>query len=121
VVVCDGFTGNIALKISEGLAEALMKMLKMEIASIATGRLAYLFMKPALKNFKRKTDYAEYGGAPLLGIKGTCIISHGRSTAKAIKNAIKTADLASRLRVDRIISDELKELNLKTDLAGSPV
>ncbi len=122
VVVCDGFTGNIALKISEGLAEAIMKMLKVEIASIATGRLAYLFMKPALKNFKKKTDYAEYGGAPLLGIRGTCIISHGRSSAKAIKNAIKTADLASRLRVDRIISDELSSLSrgMKTDLAGSP-
>ncbi len=122
VVVCDGFTGNIALKISEGLAEAIMKMLKVEIASIATGRLAYLFMKPALKNFKKKTDYAEYGGAPLLGIRGTCIISHGRSSAKAIKNAIKTADLASRLRVDRIISDELNSLSngMKTDLAGSP-
>jgi len=122
VVVCDGFTGNIALKISEGLAEAIIKMLKVEIASIATGRLAYLFMKPALKNFKKKTDYAEYGGAPLLGIKGTCIISHGRSSAKAIKNAIKTADLASRLRVDRIISDELSSLSrgMKTDLAGSP-
>jgi len=123
VVVCDGFTGNIALKISEGLAEAIIKMLKVEIASIATGRLAYLFMKPALKNFKKKTDYAEYGGAPLLGIRGTCIISHGRSSAKAIKNAIKTADLASRLRVDRIISEELKNLSkgMKTDLAGSPV
>lgn len=120
VVVCDGFTGNIVLKVSEGLAEAIIRMLKMEIASIATGKLAYLFMKPALKNFKRKTDYAEYGGAPLLGIKGTCIISHGRSSAKAIRNAIKTAEISSKMRVDRIISEELSKLRSSTEnLEGS--
>ncbi|HEB74769.1 MAG TPA: phosphate acyltransferase PlsX [Nitrospirae bacterium] len=108
VVVCDGFIGNVVLKVSEGLAETIMRMLKQEIADIATGRLAYLFMKPALKNFKKKTDYAEYGGAPLLGIRGTCIISHGRSSSKAIKNALKTANLSARIRVDEIISTELK-------------
>ncbi|GBE01742.1 phosphate acyltransferase [bacterium BMS3Bbin06] len=123
VVVCDGFIGNIALKISEGLAESILKMLKREIASVATGRLAYMFLKPALKNFKKKTDYAEYGGAPLLGLNGTCIISHGRSTSKAIRNALKTADIASSLGVDRIISQELKELKRPKapDLAGSTV
>jgi len=111
VVVCDGFIGNVVLKVSEGLAETIMRMLKQEIADIATGRLAYLFMKPALKNFKKKTDYAEYGGAPLLGIRGTCIISHGRSSSKAIKNALKTANISARLRVDEIISSELKNNN----------
>ncbi|NOY39194.1 MAG: phosphate acyltransferase PlsX [Nitrospirae bacterium] len=109
VVVCDGFIGNVVLKVSEGLAETIMKMLKQEIADIATGRLAYLFMKPALKNFKKKTDYAEYGGAPLLGIRGTCIISHGRSSSKAIRNALKTANISARLRVDEIISSELRK------------
>ena len=109
VVVCDGFIGNVALKISEGLAETILKMLKREIADIATGRLAYLFMKPALKNFKKKTDYDEYGGAPLLGIKGTCIISHGRSSSKAIRNALKIANRFAQLGVDEIISSELKE------------
>ncbi len=107
VLVCDGFIGNVALKISEGLAETILKMLKREIADIATGRLAYLFMKPALKNFKKKTDYAEYGGAPLLGIRGTCIISHGRSTSKAIRNALKTAARFARLGVNDLISSEL--------------
>ncbi len=96
VVVCDGFIGNVVLKVSEGLAETILKMLKMEIAGITTGRLAYLLMKPALKNYKKKTDYAEYGGAPLLGIKGTCLITHGRATSKAIKNALKQAYLFAR-------------------------
>ncbi len=109
VVVCDGFIGNVVLKVSEGLAETILKMLKHEIADIATGRLAFLFMKPALKNFKKKTDYAEYGGAPLLGLRGTCIISHGRSSSKAIRNALKTANLSAKLRVDEIISSELNK------------
>jgi len=91
VVVCDGFVGNIALKISEGLAEAIVKMLKREVSERAMGRMGYIFLKDALKGFKKRTDYSEYGGAPLLGISKPCIISHGRSTAKAIKNAIKTA------------------------------
>jgi len=91
VIVCDGFTGNVILKTSEGLADAIIKMLKREVAHLPTGRIGYLLMKPALKNFKKKTDYDEYGGAPLLGINGTCIISHGRSTAKAIRNAMRVA------------------------------
>lgn len=91
VVVCDGFVGNIALKISEGLAETMAKMLKREISERSTGRIGYLFLKSALRSFKKKTDYSEYGGAPLLGISKPCIISHGRSTAKAIKNAVKLA------------------------------
>ncbi|MBI5057913.1 MAG: phosphate acyltransferase PlsX [Nitrospirae bacterium] len=112
VVVCDGFVGNIALKISEGLAEAMAKMLKREISAKAAGRLGYLFFKGALKNFKKKTDYSEYGGAPLLGINKPCIISHGRSTSKAIKNALKVAgDLHSK-GVLNVISDEFsKELS----------
>lgn len=91
VVVCDGFVGNITLKISEGLAETMMKMLKREISDRSGGRFGYLLLKGALKRFKKKTDYAEYGGAPLLGISKPCIISHGRSTTKAIKNAIRLA------------------------------
>jgi glycerol-3-phosphate acyltransferase PlsX len=110
VVVCDGFIGNIVLKTSEGLAEVIMKMLKREIADVTTGRVGYLLMKPALRNFKKKTDYAEYGGAPLLGINGTCIISHGRSSAKAIKNAIKVAAEFSRKRVYEIITEEINSV-----------
>ena len=111
VVVCDGFIGNIVLKTSEGLAEVIMKMLKREIADVTTGRVGYLLMKPALRNFKKKTDYAEYGGAPLLGINGTCIISHGRSSAKAIKNAIKVAAEFSRKRVYEIIAEEINSVH----------
>ncbi|PNX52981.1 MAG: phosphate--acyl-ACP acyltransferase, partial [Thermoplasmata archaeon M9B2D] len=99
VVVCDGFAGNITLKISEGLSEAIFRMLKREVGRSVLGRIGYLFMRPALKSFKRQTDYAEYGGAPLLGINGTCIISHGRSSAKAIKNAISVANTVSMKRV----------------------
>jgi len=105
VIVCDGFVGNVILKTSEGLADALIKMLKREVATLTTGRIGYLFIKPALRNFKKKTDYDEYGGAPLLGIKGTCIISHGRSTAKAIRNAIRVAsDFAEKKVYDSISS-----------------
>jgi glycerol-3-phosphate acyltransferase PlsX len=109
VIVCDGFTGNIVLKTSEGLADAIIKMLKREIIDISTGRIGYLLMKPALRNFKKKTDYDEYGGAPLLGINGTCIISHGRSTAKAIRNAIKVAADFAQKKVYRTISSDIEK------------
>ncbi len=109
VIVCDGFTGNVILKTSEGLADALIRMLKREVADLTTGRIGYLLLKPALRNFKKKTDYDEYGGAPLLGIQGTCIISHGRSTAKAVKNAIRVAADFARKKVHEIISSAIKE------------
>jgi len=109
VIVCDGFTGNVVLKTSEGLADAIIRMLKREVANLATGRIGYLLLKPALRNFKKKTDYDEYGGAPLLGIQGTCIISHGRSTAKAIKNAIKVASDFAQKRVYEIISSAIED------------
>ncbi len=107
VIVCDGFIGNIVLKVSEGLAETILKMLKREISNVTTGKLGYMMIKPALRNFKKRTDYSEYGGAPLLGINGTCIISHGRSSARAIKNAIRVAaDMAGK-KVHEIIADAL--------------
>jgi glycerol-3-phosphate acyltransferase PlsX len=108
VIVCDGFIGNIALKISEGLAETIIKMLKREITSVSTGRIGYLMMKPAIRNFKKRTDYDEYGGAPLLGINGACIISHGRSTAKAIKNALRVAADYAGKRVFEAISTDIE-------------
>ena len=108
VVVCDGFIGNIALKISEGLAETILKMLKREILGVSTGRIGYLMMKPAIKNFKKRTDYDEYGGAPLLGINGTSIISHGRSSTKAIKNALRVAADYAAKRVYEAISVDIE-------------
>jgi glycerol-3-phosphate acyltransferase PlsX len=109
VIVCDGFTGNIVLKTSEGLADAIVKILKKEMAEQSVGRIGYLLMKNALIGFKKKTDYDEYGGAPLLGINGTCIISHGRSTAKAIKNALRVAADFSEKRVYEAISSDIEK------------
>lgn len=114
VIVCDGFIGNIVLKVSEGLAETIIKMLRREIVNVATGKLGYLMIKPAIRNFKKKTDYSEYGGAPLLGINGTCIISHGRSSAKAIKNAIKVSAEMAKQKVHEVISGTLKDFAITT-------
>lgn len=91
VIVCDGFVGNISLKISEGLAEAAMQMLKREIMKTWRAKLGYLLIREAFAGFKKQVDYAEYGGAPLLGINGTGIICHGASNAVAIRNAIEVA------------------------------
>ena len=109
VVVCDGFVGNIALKIAEGLAETMSKMLKREILDRSTGKLGAFFLKDALKSFKKKTDYTEYGGAPLLGLSSPCIMGHGRSTAKAIKNAILVAGTFQSKGILNIISNEINE------------
>jgi len=91
VIVCDGFTGNIALKISESAAEFFTVLLKEELEKGLVGKLGALLTRGAFRRFKKRVDYTEYGGAPLLGVGGMCIISHGRSTAKAIKNAIRVA------------------------------
>ena len=91
VVVCDGFVGNISLKISEGLAEAAMQMLKSEITRSLRAKIGYLLIRKAFTAFRKRLDYAEYGGAPLLGINGIGIICHGSSSSIAICNAIGEA------------------------------
>jgi glycerol-3-phosphate acyltransferase PlsX len=91
VIVCDGFTGNIALKISESAAEFFTVLLKEELRKSLAGKLGAVLARGAFRRFEKRVDYTEYGGAPLLGVGGMCIISHGRSTAKAIKNAIRVA------------------------------
>ena len=91
IIVCDGFTGNIALKISESAAEFFTVLLKEELAKGLIGKVSAVLARGAFRRFKKRVDYTEYGGAPLLGVRGVCIISHGRSTAKAIKNAIRVA------------------------------
>jgi glycerol-3-phosphate acyltransferase PlsX len=104
VIVCDGFVGNVCLKLSEGLAEAVIGMLGDEIAKSLKAKLGYLLARDAFASFKKRVDYAEYGGAPLLGLKGTGIVCHGRSNALAIKNAIRVAAELVRNRVnDRIL------------------
>jgi phosphate acyltransferase len=92
VVVCDGFVGNVVLKLSEGLASAIMTLMKKEIeAQGFFTKMAAALVLPALRGLRKKLDYAEYGGAPLLGVDGGFIISHGSSKAKAIKNSIRVA------------------------------
>jgi len=91
VIVCDGFVGNICLKVSEGLAEAAMLMLRDEILKSISAKIGYLLARHAFKAFRKRVDYAEYGGAPLLGINGVGIICHGKSSSHAIKNAILEA------------------------------
>jgi glycerol-3-phosphate acyltransferase PlsX len=91
VVVCDGFIGNICLKLSEGLAEVILEMLKSEVKNSFVYILGMKLAEGAIKNFKKKADWREHGGAPLLGVKGNVIIAHGRSDAIAIENAIKVA------------------------------
>lgn len=109
VVVCDGFVGNISLKISEGLAEAAMLMLKREIMKTWRAKLGYLLIRGAFSGFKKQVDYAEYGGAPLLGIEGTGIICHGASNAVAIRNAIEVASNMVRNRINEAIVATLGE------------
>ena len=91
VIICDGFVGNVALKTSEGLADAAMQMLKDEISQSWQAKIGYLLIRKAFARFRQRIDYAEYGGAPLLGINGTGIICHGTSDALAIQNAVFVA------------------------------
>ncbi len=91
VVVCDGFTGNVALKISESVLDTMFHLLREELGKDLRGKAGSLLLLPAFKRFKRRVDPSEYGGAPLLGVNGVCVISHGRSTGKAIKNAVRAA------------------------------
>lgn len=109
VIVCDGFVGNVCLKLSEGLAEAVMAMLGDEIGQSAKAKLGYFLARDAFANFRKRVDYAEYGGAPLLGLNGTGIICHGRSNSTAIKNAIEVANNLVVNKVNNQILDMLKE------------
>lgn len=115
VVVCDGFIGNVALKISEGVADAMKRILLKEIAASRLGRFAYLFLAGSLLRFRRRMDYAEFGGAPLLGVNGITMICHGRSSAKAIKNAIKRATRLVESRLNASI-----QLDIEQSLARRP-
>ncbi len=91
VIVCDGFIGNVALKVSEGLVQAIKSMLKESLEATLPRKLGYVLARDAFEDFRKRVDYSEYGGAPLLGLKGVTIICHGRSNANAIKNAIRVA------------------------------
>jgi glycerol-3-phosphate acyltransferase PlsX len=91
VIVCDGFTGNVTLKLSEGLVETVESLLHDELAATFGGRVGYVLSRQAFRRFRRRVDYSEYGGAPLVGLNGLCIVGHGRSSAKAVANAVTMA------------------------------
>jgi len=88
VIVCDGFTGNVALKVSEGLVEVVEDLLRDELNRTFTTQLGYLLSRRSYRRFRRRVDYSEYGGAPLLGVAGLAVVGHGRSSTKAVRNAL---------------------------------
>lgn len=110
VIVCDGFVGNVVLKLSEGLSETLLDLIKTQIASDLPGKLAGAVIRPRLRKLVKRLDYAEYGGVPLLGINGSAIISHGRSKSKAIKNALRVARSTAETNVAGAITEGLARL-----------
>jgi len=107
VIVCDGFIGNVALKVSEGLGDMVKVLLREALESTITGKIGYAISRTAFSEFKKRLDYSEYGGAPLLGVRGVCIISHGRANANAMKNAIRVAAEFSEGKVNQRIEEEL--------------
>src|SRR5271165_722230 len=108
VIVCDGFVGNVALKVSEGLVDMIRSMLRESLEATLSRKIGYVLSKSAYTDFKKRVDYSEIGGAPLLGVKGVCIICHGRSNANAIRNAIRiAADFASS-NMNQRIEEELR-------------
>ncbi|MFN3966226.1 MAG: phosphate acyltransferase PlsX [Endomicrobiia bacterium] len=109
VVVCDGFIGNIILKFGEGVAEMLFNLIKLELKKHPLAFAAIPFLWGALKDLIKRVDYSEYGGAPLLGIDGTCIICHGISNSKAICNAIRVAADFVKKNINEKISKEIKK------------
>lgn len=109
VIVTDGFTGNVMLKLSEGLTEAMLSMLKHELTATAVTKAGAVLAKPAFRNIKRRLDYSEYGGAPLLGVSRIVVIGHGRSNARAIRNAIRTVKEFSENRASERIERGIAE------------
>lgn len=109
VIVCDGFDGNIVLKIAEGMAEFIFGTVKSQIKRTFLRKIGGLLVRPAFNSLKDSVDYAEYGGAPLLGTNGMCIISHGRSNARAMECAIRAAADAVENEVVKCISESLRQ------------
>jgi glycerol-3-phosphate acyltransferase PlsX len=107
VLVCDGFVGNVALKISEGMVETVRFLLKQSLQATLSSQVGMLLSRKAFADFKKRLDYSEYGGAPLLGIKGVCIVSHGSSNANAIKNAVRVAMEFANSKLNRTIEERI--------------
>jgi glycerol-3-phosphate acyltransferase PlsX len=113
VIVCDGFVGNVALKISEGLWETIHAILKWEAQDNLRAKVAYFLMGRVMRRLEKKVDYSELGGAPLVGVNGNCVICHGHSNPKAIMNAIL---LASNLAKNKLNEHMIQELQENLDL-----
>ena len=110
VIVADGFVGNVALKISEGVANLVRYALKESLKATITRQVGYLLSRSAFADFKKRLDHTEYGGAPLLGVKGVCFITHGSSNANAVKNAIRVAAEFAQSGINQKIEKELASI-----------
>ncbi len=110
VIVADGFVGNVALKVSEGVANLVRTVLKESLKATISRQVGYMLSRSAFSDFKKRIDHTEYGGAPLLGVKGVCIITHGSSNANAIKNAVRVAAEFSQRRINESIEQGLAAL-----------
>ncbi len=119
VIVCDGFVGNVALKVSEGMVETVRYLLKESLRATITRQVGFLLSRRAFDDFKKRLDYSEYGGAPLLGIKGVCIVSHGSSNWKAIMNAIRVATEFSDRKINAKIEQGIATTRRTQAAAGA--
>jgi glycerol-3-phosphate acyltransferase PlsX len=115
VIVCDGFTGNVVLKTSESLVDMVETRLGQELSSTFSASVGYLLSQRAFRRFRRRVDYSEYGGAPLLGVKGICIICHGASSPNAIKNAIRVAVHSAQVGLSRHIGSEFAAIAARSE------
>jgi phosphate acyltransferase len=120
VIVCDGFTGNVALKISEGLVDVVETLLAEELSSTITMRVGSLLARRALRRFRRRVDYSEYGGAPLLGVAGVTIVGHGRSSAKAVRNAVAMAYRFAANRFIERVEQDIADAGSQQAAVGTP-
>jgi len=121
VIVADGFVGNVALKTSEGVANLVRAILKETLRATITRQVGYLLSRSAFSDFKKRLDHTEYGGAPLLGVKGACFITHGSSNVNAIKNAIRVASEFVERNINAKIEGELAKMRTTSLLMTSPV
>lgn len=116
VIVCDGFIGNVALKVSEGLVNTVRYLLKESLKSTISSQVGFLLSRRAFEDFKKRLDYAEYGGAPLLGLKGVCIVGHGSSNSTAIKNAIRVAAQFAETKINDKIEKGLGASRVRREI-----
>jgi glycerol-3-phosphate acyltransferase PlsX len=112
VVVCDGFIGNIVLKATEGLSKSIFNVLKSNIKESSLAQTGALLLKPTFNAVKKRLDYAEYGGALLLGVEGTCMIGHGSSNAQAVKNAVRVITECAHQQMNEKIADRMLEVRV---------